>query len=167
MNTLPLQLKGRAWVLGDNIDTDLLAPGHAMRKPLPELARHCLEAVVPGFATNVRRGDLVVAGEGFGSGSSREQAVEALMHLGISVVLAKSVARIFYRNALNLGLPVVRFEDAGLIANHDVLAVNLADGTIENVTTSQRYRHEPIPAFLLDLLQDGGLIPHLHKRLHP
>jgi 3-isopropylmalate/(R)-2-methylmalate dehydratase small subunit len=167
MTSTTLQLKGRSWVFGDNIDTDLLAPGHAMRKPIEQLSGHCLEAISPEFATSVRRGDILVAGDGFGAGSSREQAAEALLFLGISAVLARSVARIFYRNALNLGLPVVRFADAAQIGQLDLLSVDLVQGRVQDLTTLVEYRHEPIPPFLLDMLLDGGLLPHLHKRLHP
>jgi 3-isopropylmalate/(R)-2-methylmalate dehydratase small subunit len=160
-------LTGNAWVFGDNIDTDLLAPGHAMRKPLEELAKHVLEAVAPEFAGAVKRGDVIVAGHGFGIGSSREQAAQALLHLGVSAVLARSCARIFYRNAFNLGLPVLVFPDASKVANGDRLSVDLASGRIVNHTRNETYQCEPIPEFLLELVRDGGLIPHLHRKLHP
>lgn len=159
-------LTGKAWVFGDNIDTDLLAPGHAMRKPLEELAKHLLEAVAPEFAGTVQRGDFIVAGHGFGIGSSREQAAQALLHLGVSAVLAQSFARIFYRNAFNLGLPVLVFPDAARVATGDRLTVEFASGRITNHTRNEMYVCEPIPEFLLELVRDGGLIPHLHKRLH-
>ena len=159
-------IRGRAWVFGDNIDTDLLAPGHAMRKPLEELALHCLEAVRPEFAREVQRGDVVVAGVGFGMGSSREQAAQALRHLGVSVVIAQSVARIFYRNAFNLGLPVLVSSDANTIVDGDVLEVDLAAGRALNITAGKLCTGEPVPDFLLSIVADGGLIPHLHKRLH-
>ncbi|MFW5816849.1 MAG: 3-isopropylmalate dehydratase, partial [Wenzhouxiangella sp.] len=102
-----MSIEGRAWVFGDSIDTDLLAPGPYMRKPLPELATHCLEAIAPDFASEVGAGDILVAGDAFGIGSSREQAAQVLLELGIRAVVAKSFARIFYRNALNLGLPAM------------------------------------------------------------
>lgn len=161
------ELTGNAWVFGDNIDTDLLAPGHAMRKPLEELAKHLLEAVAPEFASTVWRGDFIVAGQGFGIGSSREQAAQALLHLGVAAVLAQSFARIFYRNAFNIGLPVLVFPDAPRVAKGDRLSVELSTGRITNHTRHETYQCEPIPEFLLDLVRDGGLIPHLHKRLHP
>jgi 3-isopropylmalate/(R)-2-methylmalate dehydratase small subunit len=159
-------IAGRAWVFGDRIDTDLLAPGHAMRKPLEGLAKHCLEAVRPEFARDVARGDIVVAGEGFGIGSSREQAAQALRFLGVSVVLARSAARIFYRNAFNLGLPVMVLPDAAGIADGARLEVDLAAGVVRDIGTGREYRGEPVPAFLLEIVADGGLLPHLHKRLH-
>ncbi|MEO7775143.1 MAG: 3-isopropylmalate dehydratase [Steroidobacteraceae bacterium] len=158
-------LRGRAWVFGDNIDTDLLAPGHAMRKPLEELAKHTLEAIAPQFASNVKRGDFLVAGDGFGIGSSREQAAQALLHLGVAAVLAKSPARIFYRNALNLGLPVLRFADAREVRDGDDLELDLARSVVVNHSRGTTYPVEPIPPFLMDMVRDGGLIPHLHRRL--
>lgn len=160
-------LRGRAWVFGDNIDTDLLAPGHAMRKPIEELAQHCLEALDPQFARTVQRGDFIVAGDGFGIGSSREQAAQALAYLGVAAVLARSPARIFYRNAINLGLPVARFPDAHLVAAGDTIAVDLVRGRLWNLTQATEHDIEPVPSFLLDILRAGGLIPHLYARLHP
>jgi 3-isopropylmalate/(R)-2-methylmalate dehydratase small subunit len=159
-------IEGRAWVFGDDIDTDLMAPGHAMRKPLEELSRHCLEAVAPKFAASVQRGDILVAGSGFGIGSSREQAAQALLHLGVGAVLARSIARIFYRNALNLGLPALVFPDADQIRDGERLRIDPVRGVVRNVTTGTDYRCEPIPGFLMEMLRDGGLIPHLYKRLH-
>lgn len=159
-------IEGRAWVFGDDIDTDLLAPGHAMRMPIEELSKHCLEAVAPQFAASVQRGDIVVAGSGFGVGSSREQAAQALLHLGVAAVLARSIARIFYRNALNLGLPALVFPDAAGIRDGERLRIDPARGLVHNVTTGTDYRCEPIPGFLMNMLRDGGLMPHLHKRLH-
>jgi 3-isopropylmalate/(R)-2-methylmalate dehydratase small subunit len=147
-------IEGRAWVLGDDIDTDLLAPGHAMRKPLEELSRHCLEAVAPEFAASVQLG------------SSREQAAQALLHLGVGAVLARSIARIFYRNALNLGLPALVFGDANQIRAGERLRIDPLHGIVHNITTGIDYRCEPIPGFLMDMLRDGGLIPHLYRRLH-
>lgn len=164
--TVPAPIRGRAWVFGDNIDTDLLAPGHAMRKPLEELALHTLEAVRPDFARTFRRGDILVAGTGFGIGSSREQAAQALRFLGVSVVLAKSAARIFYRNAFNLGLPVVVLPQNAQITEGDELEIDLANGRIHNLTRAETCNAEPVPDFLLEIVADGGLIPHLHKRLH-
>jgi len=159
-------LRGRAWVFGNNIDTDLLAPGHAMRKPLEELAQHCLEAIDPQFARSVRKGDFIVAGEGFGIGSSREQAAQALAYLGVGAVLATAPARIFYRNAINLGLPVARFPDAHLVRAGDSLAVDLVHGRVYNLTQDTEHDCEPVPEFLRDVLRAGGLIPHLHARFH-
>jgi 3-isopropylmalate/(R)-2-methylmalate dehydratase small subunit len=157
-------LEGRVWRLGDNVDTGQIAPGHAMRKPLEQLAPHCLESLLPEFAREVQRGDVLVAGDGFGIGSSREQAPQALRYLGISVVIARSVGRIFYRNAFNLGLPVMICPQAREVQAGDRLRVDLLSGCISNLTRDQAYAGEPIPAFLLQMIEDGGLIPHLHAR---
>lgn len=160
------RITGKAWVFDEDINTDVLAPGYAMRKPLEGLAQHCLEAIAPGFAGQVQRGDVVVSTRSIGTGSSREQAAQALLYLGVGVVIAPSIARIFYRNALNLGLPVLIVPDAARIQAGDQLVVEPALGRIENVTRGERLTCEPIPAFLMEMLRDGGLLPHLHKRLH-
>jgi len=156
---------GRAWVFGDNVDTDVLAPGLYMKGPIGELARHCLEAIDPRFAREAAPGDVVVAGSNFGMGSSREQAAIALKALGIGAVLAKSFARIFYRNAMNLALPVLVCPEAGSITAGDRLVVNAAAGAVENLTQRKRIACEPIPPHLLAMIADGGLLPHLAKKL--
>lgn len=156
---------GRAWRFGDNIDTDVLSPGIYMKLPVEELAKHCLEAVDPAFAGGVRSGDIVVAGENFGLGSSREQAPQVLKLLGVGAVLAKSFARIFYRNAFNLGLPALFFPEADEISAGDRLEVDLASGQVKNATTGKTYSVEPIPPHLLDMVLAGGLMPHLKARL--
>ena len=155
---------GRAFVFGDNIDTDVLAPGLYMKKPIQELAKHCLEAVDPAFATAVRPGDVVVGGENFGLGSSREQAAEALRHLGVTILVAKSFAGLFFRNCINLGVAPVECPDTSRIKAGDLLAVDPISGTIENRTQNQTYKGVPIPAHLVEMVRDGGLIPHLEKR---
>ncbi|HWV43475.1 3-isopropylmalate dehydratase small subunit [Pseudorhodoplanes sp.] len=157
-------MSGRAFVFGDNIDTDVLAPGRYMKGSIEELARHCLEAVDPDFAKSVQPGDVVVAGRNFGMGSSREQAAQALKVLGVAAVVAKSFGGIFYRNALNLGLPVVVCEEADTIGVGDRLSVDLAGGKVVNETSGRTLKSEPLPQFLLDMLADGGLVPHLEKR---
>ena len=155
---------GRAWVLGNNIDTDALAPGLYMKRPIEELAEHCLETVNPTFAASVRPNDIVVAGRNFGMGSSREQAPQALKQLGIAAVVAQSYAGIFYRNALNLGLPALVCGQTSEIADGDALRLDLAAGTLENLTSAKMLDCEAIPAHLLSMIQDGGLVPHLEKR---
>jgi 3-isopropylmalate/(R)-2-methylmalate dehydratase small subunit len=155
---------GRAFVFGDDIDTDALAPGRYMKGPIEELAQHCLEAIAPGFAKDVRRGDVVVAGRNFGMGSSREQAAQALKVLGVAAVVARSFGGIFYRNALNLGLPVVVCAESDKIKPGDRLRIDLARGTITNETSGHIMPCEPLPAFLLEMLADGGLVPHLEKK---
>lgn len=158
-------MSGRAFVFGDNVDTDVLAPGKYMKFPVEELARHCLEAIAPDFAVTVRPGDIVVGGRNFGMGSSREQAAQALKILGVAAVVAQSFGGIFLRNALNLGLPVMVCPATGDIRQDDRVAVDLVNGCVLNETTGTTLAGEPLPAFLLDMLADGGLVPHLEKRL--
>lgn len=165
MSGTVLKLSGRAWTFGDNIDTDLLAPGAYMKLPVEQAARHCLEAIDPDFARQVAPGDIVVGGANFGLGSSREQAAQALKVLGVSAVLARGFARIFYRNAINLGLPALFFPEAAQTGRHDQLEIELRQGTVHNLSTGKRYRVEPVPSHLLQLLNDGGLMPHLKKKL--
>jgi 3-isopropylmalate/(R)-2-methylmalate dehydratase small subunit len=156
---------GRAFVFGDNIDTDVLAPGRYMKASVEELARHCMEAIAPDFANTVQTGDVVVAGRNFGMGSSREQAAQALKILGVSAVVAKSFGGIFLRNALNLGLPVMVCPSTDEIRQDDRVAVDLVGGRVINETTAATLPGEPLPGFLLEMLADGGLVPHLEKRL--
>jgi len=155
----------KAWVFGDDIDTDVIAPGRYMKLGIEEIAKHCLESVLPHFSKEVRPGDAVIAGRNFGAGSSREQAPEALKHLGVSVLIAESFAGNFYRNAINLGLPAVACAKAKRIRNGDLLKVDPLTGTIENQTTGETLACEPIPAFLMTIVRDGGLLPHLEKKL--
>lgn len=159
------QNAGRAFVFGDNVDTDTLAPGLYMKKPIEEMARHTLEALDPSFATGVRAGDIVVGGDNFGMGSSREQAVMTLRTLGVAAVIARSFAGLFFRNALNLGLPALVCADAGEIRAGDSLAIAPEEGRIENLTKGETYACEPIPAHLVEMIRDGGLLPHLEKKL--
>ena len=155
----------KAWVFGDNLDTDVIAPGRYMKFGIEEIAKHCLESIDPRFVMDVKPGDAVVAGRNMGVGSSREQAPEALKHLGVSVLIAESFAGLFYRNAINLGLPAVACPQAKRIRQGDELEVNLARGKIRNRTTGETLDCEPIPAFLMTIIDDGGLLPHLEKRL--
>ena len=156
---------GRAWVFGDNLDTDVLAPGQYMKLPIEELARHCLESVDPAFAPGVKAGDVVVGGRNFGTGSSREQAPQALWQLGVAALVAESFAGLFYRNALNLGLPAVICPQAQRIRAGDRVRVVPEAGRIENLSSGETLACEPIPAHLMQMLRDGGLVPHLEKRL--
>ena len=155
---------GRAFVLGDDINTDVLAPGRWMRLPPEGLAAHCLEDVVPGFAEAVRPGDFVVAGRNFGMGSSREQAAVSLKVLGISAILATSFARIFFRNAINLGLPALMYPAAGSIRDGDELFVDLVAGRVENITQGTVELVTPLPPHLMEMVEEGGLLAHLKAR---
>lgn len=159
-----MNVRGKAFVFGDRIDTDVLAPGPYMREPMRVLASHCLEAVDPAFASEVRRGDIVVGGESFGIGSSREQAVQALAELGVGAIIAKSFARIFYRNALNLGVPALVC--ANLEASRgDELEVRPVEGRIINHSTGREFDCEKIPTELMAIVAGGGLMPWLERKL--
>lgn len=164
-NALAATATGHAWVFGDNVDTDVLAPGLYMKGPVSELAKHCLEALDPRFAREAQPGDIVVGGSNFGMGSSREQAAMALKALGIAAVVAKSFARIFYRNAMNLALPVLVCPEAGAIAAGDHLVLHAAEGRLDDLTQGRVFACEPIPPHLLAMIADGGLLPHLAKKL--
>jgi 3-isopropylmalate/(R)-2-methylmalate dehydratase small subunit len=155
----------RAWVFGDNVDTDAIAPGRYMKFGIEEIARHSMEALAPGFASSVGKGDFVVAGRNFGCGSSREQAPEALRYLGVAALVAESFAGLFYRNAINLGLPAIVCAQARRIRPGDRLSIDFERGELANLDRGEKLACEPIPAFLMTLIRDGGLLPHLEKRL--
>ena len=158
----------RLWRFDETIDTDVLAPGNYMKSPLAELAAHCLEAVRPDFAGSVGSGDVIFGAPNFGVGSSREQAAEVLKHLGIAAVIAPSFAGIFYRNAINLGLPVFTLVDdlyrhPGL-ADGAEISFDFDAATLTLIRSGEALPLEPLPVFLRDMILDGGLIPHLEKR---
>jgi len=155
----------KTWVLGDNVDTDVITPGRYMKFSIEEIARHCLEPVLPQFASSVQKGDIVVGGRNFGAGSSREQAPAALKHLGVAALVAESFAGLFYRNALNLGLPALVCPQAKQIADGAPLAVDFERSLLVDQDTKQTYAFEPIPPHLLEMVRDGGLLAHLEKRL--
>jgi len=159
------QQGGRAWLFGDDVDTDILAPGIYMKGPIEEMAAHCLEAIDPDFAKQVKAGDVVVAGRNFGMGSSREQAAQVLKQLGISAVVARSFGGIFYRNALNLGLVAVVSGAVDHVKAGQHLAVDAEAGRVDNRTNGETYVCDPIPRHLMAMIADGGLVPHLEKNL--
>jgi len=156
--------KGKSWKFGDNISTDLIAPGRLfhLRSNLPELAKHVLEDADPEFAAKMNPGDFVVGGKNFGLGSSREHAPAIIKLAGVSAVLAQSFARIFYRNAINVGLPVIKC-DTDKIETGDELEVNLAEGTIKNLTKGFILTFSPLPEIMRAILEDGGLVEHIQK----
>ncbi|MDW8325296.1 MAG: 3-isopropylmalate dehydratase small subunit [Anaerolineales bacterium] len=156
-------LTGIAHVYGDNIDTDRIIPGKYTKTLEPgELARHVLEDLDPGFAARVRPGDLLVAGHNFGCGSSREQAPIALKAAGVACVIARSFARLFYRNAINIGLPVVEAPDH-VIENGQRVRVDLAAGTVTNESTGQTFAATRMPEVMARILSEGGLVNYLVK----
>jgi len=154
----------RAFVLGDSIDTDVIAPGAYLMLDPADMASHCLEAVRPDLAGAVEAGDIIAAGRNFGLGSSRELAAGAIKELGISCVLARSFARIFYRNAINLGLPVLVWPDDFPIEEGDVVAIDPATGSLRNETQDVNAQTAPLPDDLLEIIRDGGLIEHLRRQ---
>lgn len=158
-------ITGRAWIFGDDVNTDVMAPGLYFKASMDDMAKHCLEAIEPRFARDVRAGDIVIAGRRFGIGSAREQAAMALKHLGVGAVLAVSFGRIFYRNALNFGLPALFFSAAGEIAAGDLLEIEPVTGRIVNRTGAREYRVNAIPAHLMDMVSAGGLMPFLKNRI--
>lgn len=157
-------LNGTAHVYGDNIDTDRIIPGkYTKTLNMQELADHVFEDLDPDFRAKLKDGDILVAGSNFGCGSSREQAPLALKKAGVSIVIAKSFARIFYRNAINIGLPILEISDH-TISDKDQLEVNLTTGEVENVTTSAKYQGSEMPLVMIDIINDGGLVQYLKKR---
>jgi 3-isopropylmalate/(R)-2-methylmalate dehydratase small subunit len=158
-------IEGRAWVFGDSVNTDVMAPGLYFKSPMEVMARHCLEAVDPAFASGVRPGDIIVAGRNFGVGSAREQAAMALTHLGVGAVLAVSYGRIFYRNALNFGLPVLVMADTAAVLAGDRLRVDPVAGRVENTRSGTVHAASAIPAHLMAMVEAGGLMPWLKLRL--
>ncbi|HNW87459.1 MAG TPA: 3-isopropylmalate dehydratase small subunit [Candidatus Limiplasma sp.] len=152
-----MQLTGNALCYGDHVDTDVIIPARYLNTSDPkELAAHCMEDIDPDFLTKVKTGDMIVAGINFGCGSSREHAPLAIKTAGVSCVIAKSFARIFYRNAINIGLPIIVCD--GDFHNGDALAVDLGTGALQNITTGQNYRFPPFPAFLQKIIEAGGLM---------
>jgi len=157
-------MSGRIFLFGDDIDTDQLAPGRYMRGGIEALAAHCLEATRPDFAQTVQPGDIVVAGRNFGAGSSREQAAEALRHLQVAGVVALSFAGIFYRNAVNLGLPVLIAPSLGGVADGDAATLDPEGGVLRLIDKAADIELETMPENLRAIIENGGLVPHLKKR---
>lgn len=157
-------MKGRAFKFGDNISTDHIAPGRLfhLRSNLEEFAKHVLEDADPNFATQMKKGDFVVAGNNFGLGSSREHAPQIIKISGVSAVLAKSFARIFYRNAINIGLLAIECDTDAIDAG-DELELNIEQGYINNLTKGVMISIEPLPPVMIKMLEDGGLVQHIKK----
>ncbi len=160
-----MKYSGKAWKFGDHIDTDVIIPARYLTTSDPtELGRHCLEDADPDFVKKIHKGDIIVAGRNFGSGSSREHAPIAIKASGISCVIAESFARIFYRNAINMGLPIFESSEAAqMIEAGDSVTVNPQTGVIEDRSLKKKFQAEPIPPFMQELIQDGGLIKHIKK----
>ncbi len=158
------KLKGKAWKFGDGISTDHIAPGRLfhLRSNLPELAKHVMEDARPDFASKVKKGDFVVGGRNFGQGSSREHAPIVIKIAGVSAIIAKSFARIFFRNCVNVGLPALIL-DSEKIDEGDELEMDLSAGQIRNLTKNEIYTFPPLPLAMKNILSDGGLVEHIKK----
>ena len=163
------KIMGRAWVYGDNVDTDVIIPARYLSTSEPsELAPHCMEDIDASFAASVAEGDVIVAGANFGCGSSREHAPIAIKAAGISCVVASSYARIFYRNAINIGLPILECPGAcapGAVNKGDELEIDVTSGDIVNKTSGAAFKAAPAPEFLQSLFAAGGLVPYVRERL--
>ncbi|MBI5680525.1 MAG: 3-isopropylmalate dehydratase small subunit [Methanobacterium sp.] len=156
------KIQGKVWKFGDNIDTDVIIPGRYLRTfSLDDLAAHVMEGIDPNFSKNVKKGDIIVADWNFGCGSSREQAPVALKHAGVSAIVAKSFARIFYRNAINIGLPVIVADIES--NNNDILNIDLEEGIIRNLNSKKTVNIQPFKEFMLEILKDEGLVNHYLK----
>lgn len=160
-------IEGRVWKFGDDIDTDLIIPARYLNTTdVAELAKRCLEPVRPEWAGLVAAGDILVAGKNFGCGSSREHAPLAIKGCGIAAVVAVSFARIFYRNAFNIGLPVIEApEAAAAIAEGDQISISFEEGTIRRSGSGETYAFSPIPSFMMDLIRAGGLMSWLRHEV--
>jgi 3-isopropylmalate/(R)-2-methylmalate dehydratase small subunit len=158
-------MKGKAWKFGNNVDTDLIIPARYLNTSDPdELAKYAMMDADPEWVDKMKKGDFIVGGENFGCGSSREHAPIALKAVGVSVVIAKSFARIFYRNAINIGLPILESPEAVReIHEGDIIEVDLAKGEITNTTTKAKYTAQPFPSFMQKIIKAGGLIKYLKK----
>jgi 3-isopropylmalate/(R)-2-methylmalate dehydratase small subunit len=166
-NSETLLFEGKAFKYGDNIDTDVIIPARYLNTSDPkELAAHCMEDIDREFAQNVRQGDIIVAGENFGCGSSREHAPIAIKASGVSCVIAASFARIFYRNAVNIGLPILECSDASNDVEYgDMISVDLSSGTIRNVSKKKEFFSHPLPRFMQEIIRAGGLVERTRLKL--
>ena len=162
-----MKLEGKVWKYGDNIDTDVIIPARYLVTTDPKtLAQHCMEDIDQGFAQSVQPGDIIVGGSNFGCGSSREHAPISIKGAGVSCIIAESFARIFFRNAINIGLPILESVEAARAAQKgDTLSIDLVAGTITNQRTGQTYQANPYPPFVLAIINAGGLVPYTRNVL--
>jgi 3-isopropylmalate/(R)-2-methylmalate dehydratase small subunit len=160
--------RGRVLKFGEDVNTDVIIPGKYLNITNPqELGKHCMEGITPDFHQKMKSGDIIMAGKNFGCGSSREHAPLAIKAVGISCVIAKTFARIFYRNAFNIGLPILECADASdRIEEGQEIEVNLNTGEIRDLFRGRSFQAKPIPPFMQDLIRDGGLMNHLTKRMN-
>ncbi len=161
-----MKVKGKVFKYGNDVDTDVIIPARYLNTTSEnELAGHCMEDIDPEFVKNVQPGDIIVAGDNFGCGSSREHAPIAIKASGVGLVIANSFARIFYRNSINIGLPILECPEAveGISAGDEVEA-DLSEGTIKNLTTGKTFKAQPFPPFIQEIISGGGLLKNLAKR---
>ena len=160
-----MKVKGRVFKYGNDVDTDVIIPARYLNTTSEkELASHCMEDIDPDFIKNVKAGDIIVAEDNFGCGSSREHAPIAIKASGVSLVIANSFARIFYRNSINIGLPILECPEAVKeISAGDIVSCDLGEGVIKNETTGKSFQAEPFPPFIQEIIADGGLMKHLTK----
>ncbi len=162
-----MKVQGQAWKFGDDVDTDVIIPARYLNTSDPaELAKHCMEDAGTGFASKVKKNDIIVGGKNFGCGSSREHAPICIKEVGVSCVIAPSFARIFFRNSFNTGLPIFESKEASeKIQEGDQVSVDYESGLIENITRNETYQARPIPSFMQDLINAGGLINSIKAKL--
>jgi len=161
------KITGKVWCFGNNIDTDLIIAARYLNSSDPHhLAKYVMEDADPDFASKVQPGDIIVAGENFGCGSSREHAPIALKAAGVAAIIAPTFARIFYRNAFNMGLPIFELSNATDIKEGDLISIDLDNGTVEDIDNDKKYDFTPIPPFMQELLADGGLMNFAKKEAH-
>ena len=158
-------IKGHVLKYGDNINTDIISPPQYMELSIADAAKYAMSAVDPDFFARIKKGDIMVAGANFGSGSSRETSPLTLRYLGVGAIVAKFFARIFYRNAINLGIPVIECAETDKIADQDEIEIDLSAGQIHNLTKKESYPCSKIPPHIMELVADGGLVPYLKKRV--
>ncbi|MBN2156565.1 MAG: 3-isopropylmalate dehydratase [Candidatus Lokiarchaeota archaeon] len=163
MNTIT----GKVWVFGDFIDTDLIIPHAYLATSDPsELTKHAFESIYENFYQKVKRGDIIIAGKNFGTGSSREEAVFVLKQMGIAAVIAESFARIYYRNLINLGILAIQIENiTHAVKNGDIITIDCRNGTLQNTTTSETFIFPSFPSFIVNLIEKGGTIHFLKEKL--
>jgi 3-isopropylmalate dehydratase small subunit len=158
-------IRGRVWKYGNNINTDIISPGQYMSLSIEKQAEHAMEAIDPEFAKKISPGDILVAGDNFGSGSSRETAPLVLKHLQVGAIVSNFFARIFYRNSINIGLPVVEMGNTSSIEEGDEIEINLLEGKVRNLTKGTEFESTKLPEHLIEMVSVGGLEAYLAKRM--
>ena len=161
------KIKGKVWKCGDSISTTEIYPGRYLELFEPkEIGKHAMEGIDPDFTKKVSKNDIILAGKNFGCGSSREQAVISIKEVGISVIIAKSFARIFYRNSINQGIPPIICEKIFEKTNEgDILEIDFENSIIHNTSNNVKVEFQELPEFILDIIEDGGLVPHIQKKI--